>query len=287
MSNSRSGLTVLVLFATLLVLVAGCTTSPGTPPGTSPVATTSPPSPPGPPVITIVSPVNGTTVPEGSVTVSVSVNNFNLVNKLGQSNIAGEGHLHYFLDVLPPTDPTRPAVTAPGTYVPTTATSYTWENVGSGTHVLSVELVNNDHTPLTPPVTRTISVTAAIPGIRITSPRDVAIVGPDNFTVTISVDNFRLVESLGKANVPGEGHVHYFLDVEPPTTPGVPAITTTGRYVPTAATSYTWTNVSSGFHIVAVELVNNDHTPLVPPATHQIQVLVGRIGAGGSGGGGY
>jgi hypothetical protein len=135
-------------------------------------------------------------------------------------------------------------------------------------------------------VERTITVTAATPKVRITSPRDVAIVGPDNFTVTIAVENFRLVDSLGQANVPGEGHVHYFLDVEPPTPPGVPAITTTGRYVPTAATTYSWTNVSGGFHIVAVELVNNDHTPLVPPAVHQIQVLVGREGAGGSGGGG-
>jgi hypothetical protein len=96
--------------------------------------------------------------------------------------------------------------------VPTTATSYTWENVGPGTHLFAVELVNNDHTPLTPPVERTITVTAATPKVRITSPRDVAIVGPGNFTVTIAVENFRLVDSLGQANVPGEGHVHYFLD---------------------------------------------------------------------------
>jgi hypothetical protein len=286
MSSSQKGLTLIILCAAVLILAAGCATYPGTPPATSPVVTPSPTVPAGPPAIEIVSPENGSVVPEGNVTVTVSVENFDLANKPGQANVAGEGHIHYFLDALPPTEPGKPAVTEPGTYVPTTATTYTWENVGPGTHVLAVELVNNDHTPLTPPVTRTITVTAATPKVIITSPRDVAIVGPDNFTVIISVENFRLVDSLGQANVPGEGHVHYFLDVEPPTAPGVPAVTSSGRYVPTTATSYTWFNVTGGFHIVAVELVNNDHTPLVPPATHQITVVVGREGAGGGGGGG-
>jgi hypothetical protein len=214
------------------------------------------------------------------------MDNFVLVDKFGQANVAGEGHVHYFLDAIPPTDPGKPAVTAPGTYVPTTATSYTWQNVPAGDHIIGVELVNNDHTPLVPPVTQVITVTAATPQVRIICPGDVEIVGPDNFTVTIAVENFHLVDELGKANVQGEGHIHYFLDVEAPTTPGVPAITTTGRYVPTTDTSYTWLEVPGGFHIVAVELVNNDHTPLVPPVTDTITVLVGREGAGGSGGGG-
>jgi hypothetical protein len=124
------------------------------------------------------------------------------------------------------------------------------------------------------------------PLVRIMSPGDVAIVGPDTFTVTVGVENFRLGDNLGAPNAPGEGHIHYFLDVEAPTTPGVPAISATGRYTATANTSYTWTEVPGGFHLVAVELVNNDHTPLVPPVTDTITVLVGREGAGGSGGGG-
>lgn len=144
--------------------------------------------------------------------------------------------------------------------------------------------------PTTPAVTVTnLPVTplpALPPLVRITSPGDVGIAGPTNFTVTIAVENFRLVDSLGGPNVPGEGHLHYFLDAEAPITPGVPAIPATGRYAPTASTTYTWTGVPGGFHTVAVELVNNDHTPLVPPVTDTITVLVGREGAGGSGGGG-
>jgi hypothetical protein len=125
--------------------------------------------------------------------------------------------------------------------------------------------------------------------VRITSPEDVGIAGPNTVTVAIAVENFRLVDSLGVPNVPGEGHVHYFLDADAATTPGIPAIPATGRYAPTANTSYTWTDVPGGFHILSVELVNNDHTPLVPPVTDTITVIVGREGAGsgGGGGGGY
>ena len=141
-------------------------------------------------------------------------------------------------------------------------------------------------TTITTPATPVMTGTASTPQIRILSPGDVGIVGPDNFTVTIGVANFRLADALGQPNVAGEGHVHYFLDVEAPTTPGVPAIPASGRYVPTTNTSYTWSEVPGGFHTVAVELVNNDHTPLVPPAVDTITVLVGRVGAGGGGGGG-
>ncbi|MDD1678430.1 MAG: PQQ-dependent sugar dehydrogenase [Methanomicrobiales archaeon] len=52
-------------------------------------------------------------------------------------------------------------MTESGTYVPTTATSYTWSNVSVGRHNFSVELVNNDHTPLSPPVQDTVNVTVS------------------------------------------------------------------------------------------------------------------------------
>ncbi|MDD1677847.1 MAG: hypothetical protein LUO93_01515, partial [Methanomicrobiales archaeon] len=77
------------------------------------------------PQISITSPSDGSTIASRDVTVSVQVQNFNLVDKLGQANVAGEGHIHYFRDVVPPTTPGQPAITESGTYVPTTATSYT------------------------------------------------------------------------------------------------------------------------------------------------------------------
>jgi len=111
------------------------------------------------PMIKISSPANGSSVTEGNVTVSAQVFNFNLVDKQGQANIPGEGHIHYFIDADPPTTPGKPAVTNPGTYAATSATSYTWYDIVAGSHKLSAELVNNDHTPLVPPVVDSITVT--------------------------------------------------------------------------------------------------------------------------------
>ena len=104
------------------------------------------------PRITIMTPQNGKILRAGSVTITVNVSNFNLVDKLGTANVAGQGHIHYFMDVLPPTTAGQPAVTAQGTYAATAATSYTWTNVTPGIHTFYVELINNDHTPLSTPV---------------------------------------------------------------------------------------------------------------------------------------
>jgi hypothetical protein len=41
-----------------------------------------------------------------------------------------------------------------------------------------------------------------------------------------------------------------------------------------AVTSYTWQGVRPGTHTFAVQLVNNDHTPLEPPVTDQVTVTV-------------
>ncbi|MDD1750237.1 MAG: PQQ-binding-like beta-propeller repeat protein [Methanothrix sp.] len=225
------------------------------------------------PAIKFVQPTNNAQLAAGDINVSVEVTNFKLTDKLGQANVAGEGHIHYFLDVTAPTTQGVPAVTAPGTYVATASTNYTWHDVPAGTHTLSVELVNNDHTPLSSPVVQTITVTADTnPRITITQPTNGAITRAGSITVNVSVSNLNLVDKLGQVNVPGEGHIHYFLDVTPPTTPGQPAVTGPGTYAATADTTYTWQNVPVGLHTLSVELVNNDHTPLSPAVVTQIQV---------------
>lgn len=226
------------------------------------------------PTVTITSPTDGSSVPGPDITVSVDVSRFTLVDKLGQPNVPGEGHLHYFLDVAPPTTPGVPAVTAPGTYVATTATSYTWTGLSAGEHMVSVELVNNDHTPLVPAAVATVyvHVNSSAPTLTITSPAEGAMISGSNVTISVLFTNFNLVNKLGQQSVPGEGHLHYFMDVTPPTAPGVPAITPSGTYAATTATSYQWTNVSPGMHMFSVELVNNDHTPLVPPVVAFVNV---------------
>ncbi|MCM2464918.1 fasciclin domain-containing protein [Methanoculleus oceani] len=100
--------------------------------------------------------------------------------------------------------------------------------------------------------------------VTITSPEEGASIAAGNVTVSVNVTNFTLVEPTGQANAPGEGHLHYYLDAPVPTNASAPAIPETGGYVVSANTSYTWENVTAGEHNLSVQLVNNDHTPLIP-----------------------
>ncbi len=230
------------------------------------------------PVLSIVSPSNGATVPAGDVTVTIKVNNFNIVDKQGQPSVSGEGHVHFYLDVPAPTTPGQPAIPASGVWAHVSGTTYTFTNVAQGTHTITVQLVNNDHTPLLPLVTAQVTITVAapvlVPTVTIVSPSDGATVPAGDVTVTVQVSNFNVVDKQGQANVPGEGHIHFYLDVPAPTTPGQPAIPPSGVWAHVSGTTYTFTNVAAGMHTITVQLVNNDHTPLIPVITAQITITV-------------
>ncbi len=147
----RSGSLFLVLMVvSIMVVLAGCTSAP--------VPTSAP-------AIKITHPTDSDTVSAGALQVNVDVSNFILVDKLGQANLPDQGHIHYFLDVDAPTTPGQPAIPAAGTWTATPATSYSFENVLVGTHTISAELVNNDHTPLNPPVVAKVTFSATPGGI--------------------------------------------------------------------------------------------------------------------------
>lgn len=113
----------------------------------------------GAPQIKIVEPEEGAILAPSDVSVSVEVQDFDLVAKYGQPSAPGEGHINYFMDVWPPTEAGKLAVTAPGTYIATANKSFIWKKVSVGAHSFSVELVNNDHTSLKPPVVNSVNVT--------------------------------------------------------------------------------------------------------------------------------
>jgi plastocyanin len=229
------------------------------------------------PALSITSPSSGASIAGPIITVNVSVQNFNIVSKFGQASVPGEGHIHYFMDVSPPTAPNVEAFTAAGTYVASVSTSYEWTNVTPGQHMFSAELVNNNHTPLQPAVVSSVNITVLPPlppELRITSPIDGASIAGPNVTIGVAVQNFDLVSKFGQASISGEGHIHYFLDVVPPTTPNVDAFTAAGTYAASAAKSYVWTNLSLGLHMFSAELVNNNHTPLQPVVVAFINVTV-------------
>jgi len=183
------------------------------------------------PALSIQSPTSGGSVAGPNITVTISVQNFNIVNRFGQASVAGEGHVHYFMDVTPPTTPNIEAFTHPGIYAASVNTSYVWTNVTPGAHTFSAELVNNNHTSLQPAVAVSVSITVLsppAPQLQIISPAaGASVIGP-NVTVSVAVQNFNLVNKFGQASVAGEGHIHYFLDVVPPTAPNMEAFTAPG-----------------------------------------------------------
>ncbi len=131
------------------VLLSGCTTTPSTA---------------GTPTIAISSPQNGEAVPAGNVTVTVRVTNFSIVDKQGQASVAGQGHVHFYMDVNPlPSTPGQPAIppNAGAVWAHVAGTTYTFTNVTAGQHTFSVQLANNDHTPVIPIVTDSVTVTAS------------------------------------------------------------------------------------------------------------------------------
>jgi plastocyanin len=108
-------------------------------------------------------PEEGAQIPSENITIEVKVSNFKLANKLGQPNVPGEGHVHYYIDVPVPKIADKPATTAAGTFAPTSNTTFIWKNVKPGKHNLSVQLVNNDHTPIIPLVYNQVNVTLTAP----------------------------------------------------------------------------------------------------------------------------
>lgn len=211
-----------------------------------------------------------TTVNTRNITVKVETANFKLVSKTGEPNVAGEGHIIYYLDVNPPTALGQPAITAEGSFAHTVSTSHTWTNLSDGPHRLSVELVNHDETPLSSPaidwVQTYLQYDILAPWVRIVSPKDGSNIPAGNVTVLLEIHNFIVVDRMGEPNLSGQGHLHYFIDVDPPIVSGQPAFTAEGTYADTTAVSWTWHNVGTGTHTFAVELVSNDHLPLYPPS---------------------
>ncbi len=117
----------------------------------------------------------------------------------------------------------------------------------------------------------------------ITAPEQGGTASPGDVKVSVKVDGFDVVDKSGQANKDGEGHLVFYLDVgQIPTVSGQPANGKQGSSHTQATTDYSWPNVSSGQHTFAVQLVNNDETPLKPPVIAQVTV---EVSAGGTGSG--
>jgi hypothetical protein len=113
------------------------------------------------PSLTVIAPKAGEVIQSSSVTVEVTTSDFKIVpstvpvseaGKRPDVNRPGEGHLHFVLDLQP-------------LVVWDQADAYTFKDLPPGQHQLMVELANNDHASLSPPVMKQIrfETVAALP----------------------------------------------------------------------------------------------------------------------------
>ena len=167
----KNVLPALVLFLVLVLITGGgCMAVPpggsaGGPrqaaqPGGMAVPSPRPLTESGPPWVYITSPEFDGGIDAGDVTVQVLVRNFSLASGPGRTGTPDVGHIICFMDVTPRTEPGVAVKTLPGTFQIADRTRCTWHNVPPGTHTFSVELVNDDGTPLVPPVIDAVDVTA-------------------------------------------------------------------------------------------------------------------------------
>jgi hypothetical protein len=110
------------------------------------------------PELLVSAPAEGATITGTDVAITFQVSGVKLVpsgvplteaGKRPDANRPGEGHLHFMLDLLP-------------IVVWEHAEPYTFNNITPGEHQLMVELVNNDHSPLSPPVVKQIRFRSAV-----------------------------------------------------------------------------------------------------------------------------
>jgi alcohol dehydrogenase (cytochrome c) len=119
------------------------------------------------------------------------------------------------------------------------------------------------------------TTTGCTPTLKIDTPMEGASVS--NVSIAVNITYFTVCAKEGQAAVPGQGHIHYYLDTMSNDTQGKPAypMNSTAVWFHTENFTQNFTNVAPGKHFVVVELANNDHTPLNPPVTAKVDFTVG------------
>jgi hypothetical protein len=112
---------------------------------------------------------------------------------------------------------------------------------------------------------------AAGPGLTVSNLKDGDRIAGTTVTVNFAVTNFEIVPSsvpiseAGKhpeLNQPGQGHLHFMLDMQP-------------LVVWEESKPYTFLDIPPGDHQLMVELANNDHSSLSPRVLQQIHFQTG------------
>jgi hypothetical protein len=224
--------------------------------------------------VSVASPANGAVVTTKDIPVRVAAQNFTIAcDEAGMATRDGVGHLHVMID---------------GTTMAQLTNFYCTQNfwisgqgVPPGQHVLTIDLATNDHADMEE-TAQTVTFVyqpspapAALPApdpqtgatIAINAPAAGATVGPQ-FDLKVESAKFHASCDLeGKPNLAGYGHYHVFVDEDLSMPmdmtmmgmPGMIAMPCTDT-IPLDLSAW-----PSGKHTIAVELEQNDHTPLMDP----------------------
>lgn len=203
-----------------------------------------------------ITPAVDVTQASGTVVIQATVTGFDLKDYAAAGpNVAGSGHIHYFVDGQPGKG------AFPGNYA-TTNTTFVESGLAPGRHTIKVELVNHDHSSLTPPVFKEVAITISgdAPAIAFTAPAALARANDGRLSATVKVDRFTLsdVNLENPTNAPGRGHIHWFVD-------GAPAESSSGQIYASKDTTFNFANLGPGMHLLRAELVNDDHSSVTPP----------------------
>ena len=200
--------------------------------------------------VRITSPVANQIVNSSAVMLSLTKSNFVFDSSaIGETNEKGKGHLVLSVDGIPQRFDFRDQVAA--------------TRLTSGPHSLRIELVNNDHSPLSPPVIDSVSVTISdqAPRVELTPGGSMYL---ENFSSSLMMGvkptHFRLVRNSNRNPVPGEGHYGVFLD--------------DAFHHAAYDTMTTVTRLDSGLRRVRAELVSNDGSSLSPRVFDEIWLRV-------------
>lgn len=181
------------------------------------------------PQITITAPEDGATIPDGSLELSFTVQDFQL--DLSAPAAEGVGHVNVYDNgvLLGSTDQLTYGVSGL-----------------TGQHVLEVRLAGNDQQEIG--VSDTVTVNSTAPMVSILSPAEgTALVG-SSVEMEVGLSSF-VIDPLGSGNQAGHGHLHVWVD---------------GVFFDESldATRVLVTRMAEGSHTVKVQLVQNDHTPV-------------------------
>lgn len=185
----------------------------------------------------------------GMLNMHVDVQNFDLVDKFGESNVAGEGHYHLYIN--------------DNLIGPYTSDWLNLTDLPAGDHVFKLELVNNDHSSIMPMTYYmfNVKIFSEVPEIMITHPMEMSLVYSDSLDVHVMVENFTMnASAIGGEPAPMEGHYHIYIN--------------DGLVGPYTDMMVTLNDLPVGEHVLKVELVNNDHTALNTPVMDMVHFRI-------------